>query len=80
MIIDAGFNIVFVSFYDFTTSNGKVVISDNRCCDPESQFTIARDLINAGIPVMVSIGGDGCQGAQPSDITSFSDTAIIEGF
>ncbi len=63
MIIDAGFNLVYVSFYDFKTVNGKVVVSDNRCCDPESQFEIAKELIANDVPVMVSIGGDGCQGA-----------------
>jgi len=35
MIMKAGFNLVFVSFYDYKIVDGKVRITDNRCCDPE---------------------------------------------
>ncbi len=79
-IVDSGFNYVLVSFFDTLVEDGKLRIRPNKCCGASYDYVLARKLLEKGIIVSASIGGDGCQAAPPSGLETLSAEALIEGF
>jgi len=64
---------VLVSFFNLGIANNKLTVTAGSCCEPTKSFALARELLDRGIPVLISIGGDGCQGTPPGDYYSITE-------
>ena len=86
-IINSGFNYVVLSFYKIVsapaTAPYNIEIVGDQCCSNDKEDNqykkIATDLIQAGVTVGISLGGDGCAGYDDSLATA-SEKEIVDAF
>ena len=79
-IADAGFNVVFLSFFNVNVVGSTMTITENTCCGDSQPYELASQLIELGVIVMISSGGYGCQGTQPTGFEQLTPAAIVQGF
>jgi hypothetical protein len=79
-VINAGFNTVLVGFVDVVVANGKFSLKTNLCCDAPSAYEMSKQLLAQGVTVILSVGGDGCQGQPPTGLETLTLSAIVSGW
>lgn len=82
-IYNSGFNYILLCFFSISAdpTNG-IKITGNKCCKniEGSQYReLANQLIDKGVNIGISIGGDGCKGHDDS-ISTATDEQIIAAF